>query len=103
MTWAASFVLLRVLKLADASAVAERHEALSGEAGDQFKMRLPALSSCRHVDNQELVDLLLVEDADRIQGIADVGGIRELPGLNQTIAMQQERGNDPMLQHANST
>ena len=45
----------------------------------------------RDVEKRELVDLLLVEDAHRVDRVADVVGLLEAHGLDEALAVQQDR------------
>lgn len=60
------------LRRRDTTSVRERHEALAGEFTHQTQIWRTPRSRCIYVEDDDLVHLLLVEDAERVQNVTYV-------------------------------
>src|SRR5262249_6309315 len=70
------------------------HEALARDLPDDRERVLPALLRGTDIEQHELVGILVVEDANRVDRIPDVLGLGEARGLDQAAAAQQHGWND---------
>ena len=76
---------LGVVKAPDPASVGQGHEALRRHILHELEVG-PLIHRGRvDVEQGEFVDLLLVEDPDGVDGIADVGRLIESPGLDQPV------------------
>ena len=80
----------------DAAAEGDRHKCFAGDLAQQFLLALLSRLVCGDVEQNELVDALVVEDAHGIDRIADVRGLLELHRLDEIAVAKQEDGH-----HAN--
>ena len=74
---------LHVLEVANASPVADGHETLAGELLDVVELRPLLPGRGLDVQDHELVDGLVVEESNDVDGIAEVLRVRELDGLHE--------------------
>jgi hypothetical protein len=92
---------LRVGDTANAATVAERHEALFGDVREQRQVRRPAGRRSQDIEEHQLVDFQLVENAYGVTRVADVGEAAEARGFDQALLAQQQRRNHAGTQHHN--
>ena len=56
----------------NSATVAQRHETFASELGDKPHVRPAPFNASVDIKDANFVDLLLVEDADDIEGVADI-------------------------------
>ena len=78
--------------LGDAAAIGHWHEAPTRNIGNRVEGR--PLGGCGggDIEQDEFVDFLVVEDLDRVDGVANILGRPECSGLDQTALAQQQGG-----------
>jgi hypothetical protein len=81
-----------------ATAVGQRDEALLGEVGQRGDRRRLTRPHRADVEQDDLVDLEVVEDAEDVHGIAHVDRVREAHGLHERPAVEQEARDHPRLE-----
>ena len=80
-----------------AAAVAQRHPGLGRDVFDHAVVGSMAAHRRVDVQDHQLVDLLLVEDLDGVDRVADVFRLGESHGLDETFVSHQQAGNDPAV------
>src|SRR5437867_3237778 len=95
--------ILNLLNRFDAPTIAQWHATLGGEVLDQAVIRLTVVRGRVDIDHEKLVDLLLVEDPDGIDGVAHILRAPESNGLDQSAVLYKQTGDDPGSQHAQSS
>src|SRR5690606_36938839 len=91
--------LSHLFDCADAPAIGNRHKAFTGNVGDDLESRPLCLSGRSNVDQDELINFLVVEDLDRIAGVADVFRIVEPDGLDQPFSTEKQGTDHARLEH----
>src|SRR6185369_14012030 len=86
---------VRGLDLADAAPVRDGHERLARDLLDRRLVGQPTLGGRADVEQDQFVDLLVVEDPDRVDRVADVALVPEPDGLDQPAIGQEQDGNHP--------
>src|SRR6202008_3905561 len=90
----------RLLDAAQAAAVGERHEALARHVLDQGVRGRVRRARRADVEQHQLVDLLVVEDLDGVDRVADVARLAKARGLPQPAVLHQQAGDDADRDHA---
>ena len=90
---------LDVSHAAHASAVTDRHEGLRQDLLHMGEVRGPPLGRRVDVQQDQLVHFLVVEDADRVDRVADVASLAEPHGLHEAAVREQEDRDDPRARH----
>ena len=91
---------LRLLCGLDAAAVAQRHPGFRRDIFDHAVVGFVAARRRVDVQNHQLVDLLLVEDLDGVDRVANVLRLGESHGLDEAFVAYQQTGDDSGSQHA---
>src|SRR5690606_27219076 len=79
----------------DSAACAQRHEGFGRDLTKEPRIGCPAGSCCLDVEQDQLVDPLLIEDAHDVHGVTQVAVVAELLRLDETAVPQQQNGDDP--------
>jgi hypothetical protein len=84
-----------LLDVAKTTPVGYGHECFIDDVPNLIIGRVTVKARCLDIQKDQLVDFLVIENTNRVDGITDVTGILEPYRLDEAMPLEQETGNYP--------
>jgi hypothetical protein len=86
----------------DPATVAQRHKAFSGKLLNKRIVWFTLFPGSSYIKNHQFIDFSLIENADSVNRVTDVFGLRKFSGLYQATMFQKQTGYNSMLEQIKS-